>query len=86
MEKVVAAAVYHGVIWSLPKPARHHTIVHTMAKLEEGMAMRAHPDNQGFVTNTGRFVNRQEAYGIAYKAGQVRDTDTPGELYSEDLW
>jgi len=27
---------------------------------------------QGFVTNTGRFVNRTEAANIAFNAGQIR--------------
>lgn len=38
---------------------------------------------KGFLTNTNRFVNRQEAAQIAYKAGQIeKETET---LLSEDL-
>lgn len=46
---------------------------------------------QGFVTNTNRFVDRQEAYDIAYKANQIisinknRPTNEIG-LTSEDLY
>jgi hypothetical protein len=41
---------------------------------------------QGFVTNKGRFVNRQEAMHIARAAGQVISDNTSDQLYSEDLY
>jgi len=45
---------------------------------------------QGFLTSSGRFVDRVEAAEIAYAAGQVRQRSThegkPGTLYSEDLY
>ena len=46
---------------------------------------------QGFLNyenpSTIRFVSREEAYKIALKEGQIKgQTDTPGELFSEDLW
>lgn len=43
---------------------------------------------QGFITNFGRFVDRQEAYDIAFKADQLLDK-TPSKsrtLLSEDLY
>lgn len=39
---------------------------------------------QGFVTVTGRFVDRKEAAKIAYDCGQI-DIQKK-ELFSEDLW
>ena len=34
-----------------------------------------------------RFVSREEAYQIALREGQLKgSTNTPGELFSEDLW
>lgn len=34
-----------------------------------------------------RFVSREEAYQIALHEGQLKGpTNTPGELFSEDLW
>lgn len=39
---------------------------------------------QGFLTNTNRFVTRQEGAIIAFKAGQI-DTDKE-TLFSEDLY
>jgi len=46
---------------------------------------------QGFLNyeNSGAicFVSREEAYQIAKREGQIKgQTDTPGELFSEDLW
>lgn len=42
---------------------------------------------QGFLTSTGRFVNRKEAYMIALEAGQIDgDGGYDKELFSEDLY
>lgn len=41
---------------------------------------------QGFVTNTNRFVNRVEAMKIAREANQLIEETTFLELYSEDLY
>ena len=39
----------------------------------------------GFITTTGRFVNRQYAAKIAFKAEQIDEIDDGG-LVSEELW
>ena len=42
---------------------------------------------QGFITTTGRFVNRKEAWEIARAAGQIDDNGGYNrELFSEDLY
>lgn len=42
---------------------------------------------QGFLTNTGEFLNREQAWEIADAAGQIRQTTgLVGTLYSEDLY
>lgn len=41
---------------------------------------------QGFVTNTNRFVNRVEAMKIAREANQLIAESTFSDLYSEDLY
>lgn len=45
-------------------------------------------EEQGFLTNTDRFVGREEGLEIALKADQVMDlTDVRGnKLHSEDLY
>jgi hypothetical protein len=39
---------------------------------------------QGFVTDTGEFVDRETASKIAYQSGQIKEPKRI--LYSEDLW
>jgi hypothetical protein len=39
---------------------------------------------QGFLTNTNRFVGREEAAQIAFAAGQIKEQTT--RLFSEDLY
>lgn len=46
--------------------------------------------DQGFYTSLGRFVDRKEAYKIAYDAGQLKHPDYSEDyeyrLFSEDLY
>lgn len=104
METIVAAALrlptppaFHEDTWmgkrvypdhltiSAPSPARHGTLLHPLS----AMGIRVGPQDQGFLTNTGRFVGREDAYDIAVASGQPM-IDHPsrivGTLYSEDLW
>jgi hypothetical protein len=85
-ERIIAAAIQYGGTISLPPPARHHTIIQTM-DLEMGIeGIRAEPQTQGFLTSTGRFVNRIEAYYLAFKSGQIISETKGPRLFSEDLW
>lgn len=79
---------YRGVTISMPKPNRHHTILISMDILwkEGGIGEVLPPMDQGFITNTGRYVNRVEAYYIAHKAEQIIDRPPTPCLYSENLW
>lgn len=84
-----AACVYKGVVYSLPRPARHHTVMRHIWDTVSDKAFIG-PGAQGFVTNTGRFVNRRKALRIVKAAGQPQ-IDHPalnagGQLFSEDLW
>ena len=86
---VAAACVYKGVAYSLPPPARHHTVMrHIWDTVGEDAFIG--PGAQGFLTSTGRFVNRRKALRIVKAAGQPQ-IDHPalnvgGQLFSEDLW
>lgn len=47
------------------------------------------PDDQGFYTSNGRFVDRKKAYEIAFYANQVEHGilfDESKRLFSEDLY
>ena len=39
---------------------------------------------QGFITNTDRFVDREEASKIAFESGQTKELKK--RLYSEDIY
>ena len=85
-ERIVAAAIqYEGVTFSLPRPARHAQVMHSLDLLMtvEQMASAC----QGFLTSDGRFVNRVQARQIAFVAGQKpKTTGNSTHLFSEDLW
>lgn len=49
-----------------------------------GIEMSERAEDQGFITSTGRFVNRTEAATLAKKAGQIKNETKI--LFSEDLW
>ena len=44
------------------------------------------PNVQGFLTSKNRFVDRKEAFKIAYTAKQLKHIHSPGLLFSEDLY
>lgn len=88
-EHIIAAAIQiEGVTLSLPRPARHAQVLHSATNMHL-------PDYavtgacQGFLTSTGRFVNRVQAKQIAHMAGQPQmrpESERTKDLYSEDLW
>lgn len=76
-----AAIFYQGTIYTLAKPARHHTILHRFDEVELKYGV------QGFLNDDGRFVNRIEAADIAIREGQIDKLKfQPDTLFSEDLW
>lgn len=90
-EKIVAAAhLYRLAGWddpravptivTAPPPARHHNLFALLTK---------RPDESGFLTSAGRFVDRETALLLAIRAGQ-KLIDHPSrhqtQLFSEDLW
>ena len=75
-----AAVKLGGVIYTLPKPARHHDILHDMYQ-KLGRAPLA---EQGFLNDNGDFLNRTEAAKEALKCAQIAKEVTV--LFSENLW
>ena len=68
---------------------RHPDIIRTVYNLRGLRTVEFGPNavgahEQGFVTNTNRFVGREEAAQIAYAAGQISEPTT--QLFSEDLY
>jgi hypothetical protein len=80
-----AALCCREVIFSMPRPNRHHHIL--QAAFPAGETPPPYPLYQGFLTTTGRFVDRFDAMVIAREAGDFKDGDPKRpELFSEDLW
>ena len=81
---IVACAIKmpDGAIETMAKPARHNDIIHSIYLSIHRLDV-AIKGVQGFVTNTGEFVNRSEAYVIAVRSGQVTSKQ---QLFPEDLW
>jgi hypothetical protein len=70
--------------YTMPAPARHHNILHSMPPAPDGTVLNV---EQGFITSTGRWVDRHTAMGIAVAAGQVDPSKVRmPQLFSEDLW
>lgn len=85
MEIIVRAAIKSddGAIYSVPQPGRHHNIIALMVDIGHSKPIRG---VQGFVTSSGKFVDRREAAKIAFESGQIKKETQPITLYSEDLW
>lgn len=81
MARIKAAAIVHnGRVWT---GRRHHLI---MRRIVDELGPEVAPVNgeQGFVTDEGRFVGREEAARIAFESGQMdRQVRT---LFSEDIF
>lgn len=67
-----------------------HGDEHFYNQVDNGKGVKHYHDwVQGFVTNTGAFVTREEAWVIAERQGQIRNKlpcDSSKELYSENLY
>ena len=77
-----AAIQQDGQLYTLPRPNRHHHIIHGPMT---GIYQRS-ASVQGFLTSAGGFVDREEAARLALKSGQIKELTHPPLLYSEDLW
>lgn len=81
--RIVAVAFTDGnVTLSAERPKRHFHIVHAFG----GELENWHTWRQGFLTDDGKFVGREEAAKIALASGQCAKLYAPPDLYSEDLW
>lgn len=92
-EKIIAVAMKTDrLIFHMPSPNRHHHIFGELIRC--GVGRINVTETLGFMTSTGRFVDRVEARKVAEAAGQILAEKRNGipfkrihnELYSEDLW
>lgn len=90
METIVCSAVL-ARDGTIIEGRRHHNCLQYMA--DHGLERKLGPSNEtkGFITSTGRYVTRTEAYLIQRAAG-IPSADPSGyrdglqELFSEDLY
>lgn len=82
---ISAAVLYNGIIHFMPRPNRHHNIVHAMNHEKRPILIAL--GNQGFLDANGNFLEREEAAIRAEKCNQLKkELIAPPKLYSEDLW
>lgn len=86
---IVGVAVrFGGVVYKLPRPARHH---HLRQILPNSYLPSYEGDQpcQGFYDDKGEYLGHEDAFKHAMACGQV-DRPAGGhdgpELFSEDLW
>ena len=82
------AVRFRGVTYSLPAPNRHH---HVLAKIrqETGVSFVDTDENeQGFLDESGRFLNRHQALVSAQLFDQIKEgvVIRADRLFSEDVW
>lgn len=66
---------------------RHGQCIYTKCAITGLRDAESGENEQGFLTNLNRFVDRQEAWNIAEKANQIiKVSGGEGTLYSEDLY
>jgi len=86
-ERIIAAAIKQNTgLYAVAPPGRHSDVFLYMVHLDIDWNVT---HVQGFITNTGRFVDRTEAKQIAEDTNQIIlrfDTSTPDQLYSENVW
>ena len=85
--KITHVAIrFQGAVYSLPSPNRHHHVIsHIVATT--GVS-HVDDDEQGFLDETGRFLNRNQALHAALLNNQICNPDRvrSGMLFSEDVW
>lgn len=65
----------------------HLMCLHQMIAMTGKRQCEAGPEEQGFITSSNRFVDREEAAKIALAAGQIKQlTYSKKDLYSEELY
>lgn len=84
---IVAAAIRlsDGKVYSVEKPGRHCDVIRKI--IAERAYKNVRNETQGFLTDTGIFLDREWAGAHALACGQVKKLGWPSMgLNSEDVW
>lgn len=89
--RVVAAAIRDtktGKIYSLPAPNRHKDVIRSIGSQDPDAFYSFSTSEEGFLLDSGEFVNRHMAWKYAVRSGQVDYAKTSRfqELNTEMLW
>jgi hypothetical protein len=69
----------------MPAPKRHHHVIRFICEFTG--ANYVDDMQQGFLDETGKFLNRKEALAVALESNQVSAAVVrAGKLFSEDIW
>ena len=80
---IINAAIFNKASMKVYTDRRHHLIIQN----NPGVDFKHKDSIQGFITDTGVFLDRQQAYDYAIKCGQLEERKIIGSvLTSEDLW
>lgn len=85
---IAVAILYDGVVFSVAKPARHHDVIKKHFD-ETGLKGSGDQNGQGFLTDTGEFLDRKASAIHTRECGQFTDRVKIGHkkrLFSEDVW
>lgn len=88
-KKITHVAIrFNGVIYSLPAPNRHHNVISHIVETTNALAVDAYDEDEGFLDEDGRYLNRKQALVNAMEHDQVKDVNNIrcGQLFSEDVW
>jgi hypothetical protein len=80
IEIVICAAV-RASDGRIVRGHRHNDAIGALQAMDGYEGEQPHGKSQGFVTSTGRFVNRREAYRLHFP-----HRTEPDELHSDDLY
>lgn len=75
---------HHNIIAVLPENTESKITLERAKELNIDWPIKDSDIIQGFVTSSGRFVDREEAAIIAFNAGQI--TDKVDTLFSENIF
>lgn len=78
---------HHNIIAVLPENTKLEMCSQRSSQLNIDWPVDNPDIIQGFITSTGRFVDREEAAKIALESGQINELKySKNKLFSEDLY
>jgi hypothetical protein len=79
---------FRGEVYSLPAPNRHHHVIWKIVRETGADFVDAPTEDQGFLDESGTFLNRRQALVSARMFGQIKKGTVIrlGMLFSEDVW